>query len=315
LPESLHVPVLLESVLDKLNVAAHRDGIFIDGTVGAGGHATAILRSAPGARLLGFDRDPRSLEIARAHLSPFGSRVTLVHANYDTMGQIAPAQGFAPGTIDGILLDLGLSSMHVDDATRGFAFRQDGPLDMRFDPAARLPSAADLVNTLEAEELAAIFFRYGEEREGRRIAQAIIAARPLHTTRQLAGVIEKAHRGPRGRVHPATRVFQALRIVVNDELGALERVLPEAIALLRPGGRLAIISFHSLEDRIVKQVFREEATDCLCPPRQPICTCGHRARIRLINRKPISPNEVEIEANPRSRSAKLRIAERIDLSS
>jgi 16S rRNA (cytosine1402-N4)-methyltransferase len=302
-------------VLDGLNVAARPDGLFIDGTVGAGGHAAAILNGAPRARLLGFDRDPRSLEIARARLDAYGSRVTLMQTNYDAMGQLAPAQGFAPGTVDGILLDLGLSSMHVDDAARGFAFRQDGPLDMRFDPAARLPSAADLVNTLEADELAAIFYKYGEERESRRIAQAIVAARPLYTTRQLAGAIEKAQRGPRDRVHPATRIFQALRIVVNDELGALERVLPEAIALLRPGGRLAVISFHSLEDRIVKQVFREEATDCVCPPRQPICTCGHRARLKLINRKPISPDEAEIEANPRSRSAKLRITERIGLSS
>ncbi len=315
MPESLHTPVLLEPVLDGLNVAAHPDGLFIDGTVGAGGHAAAVLDRAPGARLLGFDRDPRSLAAARERLEAFGPRVRLVRANYDSMGQVAPSEGFLPASVDGILLDLGLSSMHVDDAARGFAFRQDGPLDMRFDPEARQPNAADLINTLEADELAAIFFKYGEEHESRRIAQAIVAARPLHTTRQLAQIIEKAHRGPRDRVHPATRVFQALRIVVNDELGALERVLPEAVGLLRPGGRLAIISFHSLEDRIVKQYFRDEATDCLCPPRQPVCTCGHRARLRLITRKPISPDEAEVEANPRSRSAKLRIVERIVASS
>lgn len=307
-----HIPVLLQPVLDGLNVAAHPDGLFIDGTVGAGGHAAAILSAAPGARLLGFDIDPRSLELARARLAPFGARVTLVHASYTAMSEVAPAQGFAPGAVAGILLDLGLSSMHVDEPGRGFSFRRDGPLDMRFDPTADTPTAADLVNSLDADDLADILYRYGEERESRRIARAIIAARPLHTTRQLAGAVERAYPPARsGRIHPATRVFQALRIAVNDELGAVERVLPQALNLLRPGGRLAVISFHSLEDRIVKAYFRDEATDCLCPPRQPVCTCGHRARIRLITRHPIIAADSEIAANPRSRSARLRIAERL----
>jgi 16S rRNA (cytosine1402-N4)-methyltransferase len=201
--------------------------------------------------------------------------------------------------------------MQLDQAERGFAFMQDGPLDMRFDPTSGEPSAADLVNLLDAGELADILYRYGEERHSRRIAQAIVAARPLHTTRALAEVVARASRGPREKIHPATRTFQALRIAVNDELGAVERALPATISLLRPGGRLAVISFHSLEDRIVKQTFKREATDCLCPPRQPICTCGHRASVALITRKPVEADEAEIARNPRSRSAKLRVVERL----
>ncbi len=304
-----HIPVLLNAVLNGLNVAAYPDGLFIDGTVGAGGHANAILKAAPRSRLLGIDRDPRSLEVARSTLAPFQERVTLVHASFETMSKIAPAQGFS--AVDSVLLDLGISSMHVDDPQRGFAFRADGPLDMRFDPAAGGSTAADLVNTLEADELADLIYRYGEERDSRRIARAIIAARPLRATQQLAEVVEKAHRGPREKIHPATRTFQALRIAVNDELGAIERTLPQAVDLLRPGGRLAVISFHSLEDRIVKQYFKTESTDCICPPRQPICTCGHRATIILVNRKPLSADDEELATNPRSRSAKLRIAEKI----
>lgn len=307
-PSTPHQPVLLDAVLDGLNAANRPDGLFIDGTVGAGGHASAVLITAPRSRLLGFDRDPRSLEIARSTLTSFGDRVSLVHANYDSMAQIAPEHGFA--SVDGILLDLGISSMHVDEAERGFAFRADGPLDMRFDPT-RGSTAADLVNTLDADELADLIYEYGEERDSRRIARAIIAARPLSTTQQLASVLEKSHRGPREKIHPATRTFQALRIAVNDELGALERVLPQAVDLLCPGGRLAIISFHSLEDRIVKQWFKHESTDCICPPKQPVCTCGHHASIRLVNHKPIAADDAEIARNPRSRSAKLRVAEKL----
>lgn len=310
IPNLPHSPVLLSAVLDGLNAGQERGKLFIDGTVGAGGHAAAILKAAPQARLLGFDLDPRSLEIARALLDPFAERVTLIHASYVAMAALAPTNGFPAGQIDGILLDLGVSSMHFDEAERGFAFSVDGPLDMRFDPTAKLPTAADLVNKLDAEELADLIYDYGEDRDSRRIARGIIAARPLHTTRQLADVIEKSHRGLREKIHPATRTFQALRIAVNDELGALERVLPQAITLLRPGGCLAVISFHSLEDRIVKQYFKTESTDCLCPPKQPICTCGHHATIALVNRKPIIADEAETAANPRSRSAKLRIVEK-----
>jgi 16S rRNA (cytosine1402-N4)-methyltransferase len=294
--------------------AEESGGRFIDGTVGAGGHAAAVLSLAQGARLLGLDRDPRSLDMARARLAEFEDRAVLVHASYETMAQVGPPHGFQPGAVDGILLDLGLSSMHVDEPQRGFAFRHDGPLDMRFDPSAGGSTAADLINELDAEALADIFFRYGEEQDSRRIARAVIAARPLHTTGALAQVIAAASRPARGRrpgIHPATRAFQALRIAVNDELGILERMLPIAVSMLRPGGRLVIISFHSLEDRIVKNYFRIEATDCLCPPRQPVCTCGHKASLRLITRKPISADDAEIAANPRSRSARLRVAERL----
>jgi 16S rRNA (cytosine1402-N4)-methyltransferase len=302
-----HMPVLLQPVLDGL--ALKSNGLYIDGTVGAGGHASAILDAAAGSRLLGLDRDPRSLEIARNNLVRFGDRVILLHGNYNTMESVAPANGFP--TVDGILLDLGISSMHVDEPERGFAFRVDGPLDMRFDTTSDGPTAADLVNTLDADELADLIFKYGEDRDSRRIARAIVAARPLYTTRQLADVLEKAHRGPREKIHPATRTFQALRIAVNDELGAVQETLPQAIRLLKPGGRLAVISFHSLEDRIVKQYFRDEATDCLCPPKQPVCTCGHKASVRLINRKPLVAAESEIAANQRSRSAKLRVVEKL----
>ncbi|MBN1966436.1 MAG: 16S rRNA (cytosine(1402)-N(4))-methyltransferase RsmH, partial [Anaerolineae bacterium] len=232
-------------------------------------------------------------------------------ASYESLGDLLPDWlGDAPGA-DGILLDLGMSSMQVDDPARGFAFLRDGPLDMRFDPTSGDLTAAEIVNTWDADELAEIFYRYGEERHSRAIARAIVAARPLTGTRQLADVIAAARRGPREKIHPATRAFQALRIAVNDELGAVERVLPVALGSLRPGGRLAVISFHSLEDRLVKQAFKTEATGCICPPRQPVCTCGHVASVRLVTRKPVQAGDAEIAANPRSRSAKLRVVERL----
>src|SRR5690606_15589262 len=313
-PDRPHIPVLLAPVLDLLRVNELRAGRFVDGTVGAGGHAAAILEAAPDARLLGLDRDPAALALARERLAPFGERATLVHASYEDMpAQVAAWLGEG-AQVDGILLDLGVSSMQLDQAERGFAFMQEGPLDMRFDPTSDAPTAADLVNLLEADELADILYRYGEERHSRRIAQAIVAARPFHTTRELAEVVASAYRGPREKIHPATRTFQALRIAVNDELGAVERTLPRAIDLLRPGGRLAVISFHSLEDRIVKQTFKREATDCICPPRQPVCTCGHTASVKLITRKPVEADDAEIAHNPRSRSAKLRVVERLAVS-
>lgn len=308
-----HTPVLLGAVLDGLRVADLQNGYFVDGTLGAGGHAQAILDAAPRARLLGLDRDPVAMALASARLLPFGERATLYHASYEQMAAAVTRWLGAdhPG-VDGILLDLGISSMQVDDARRGFAFSQDGPLDMRFDPTGGGLTAGDIVNTWDADTLADILFRYGEERHSRRIARAIVEARPLASTRQLAEVVAAAQRGPRDKIHPATRTFQALRIAVNDELGAVERVLPVAIGLLRPGGRLAVISFHSLEDRLVKQAFKLEATDCICPPRQPVCTCGHVARVAHVTRKPLQATDEEIAANPRSRSAKLRIVERLD---
>lgn len=307
-----HIPVLLDAVLTSLALDAHPDGWFVDGTLGAGGHAAALLEIAPEAHLLGLDRDPAALAIARERLAPFGDRASVRHASYEQIGALVPAWlGDQASGIDGMLLDLGISSMQIDTAERGFAFMQEGPLDMRFDPTSGGLTADEIVNTWEADAIADVLFQYGEERNSRAIARAIIAARPLTSTRQLAEVIAAAQRGPRQKIHPATRAFQALRIAVNDELGAVERVLPAAIDLLRPGGRLAVISFHSLEDRIVKQTFKDEATGCICPPRQPICTCDHEARVRLVTRKPITATEDEIMGNPRSRSAKLRIVERL----
>ncbi|CAG1008790.1 Ribosomal RNA small subunit methyltransferase H [Anaerolineae bacterium] len=307
---SAHIPVLLEAVLKGLNPHQQSRGKYVDGTVGAGGHAAALLTQAVDAVLLAIDRDPRSLAVAQETLAPFGDRVHFAQGSYELLPHFAAEIGFEPGQIDGILLDLGIASMHVDDPQRGFSFRTEAPLDMRFDPSSGLPTAADLLNTLDAESLAHILFSYGEERESRRIAKAVIAARPLRTTTQLANLIASVVHST-DHLHPATRTFQALRIAVNDELGAVERTLPLALKTLKPGGRLAVISFHSLEDRIIKTYFHTEARDCLCPPKQIICTCGHRASIREITRKPIVPDETEIRANPRSRSAKLRIAEKL----
>jgi 16S rRNA (cytosine1402-N4)-methyltransferase len=306
-----HTPVLLEAVLDRLQVAQQPAGRFIDGTVGAGGHAHAILSAAPDARLLGLDRDPVALDLARERLAPFGDRAALYHASYAQVGNVAAFWMGDDPQVDGMLLDLGMSSMQVDDAARGFAFSHDGPLDMRFDPDSSGPTAADIINTWDEAALADVLYNYGEERHSRRIARAIVAARPLYTTRALADVVAQAQRGPRQKIHPATRTFQALRIAVNDELGTLERALPAALDVLRPGGRLAVISFHSLEDRIVKHTFKHEASDCICPPRQPVCTCDHAPRVKIITRKPIQAGPDEIAANPRSRSARLRVAERL----
>ena len=300
-----HVPVLLHEVLDGLALRPGSD--VIDGTLGGGGHAQAILEAtAPSGRLLGLDADGSAVTRGRQRLAQFGSRVILAQANFDLMAIVAGAYHFVP---DAILLDLGLSSYQLDDGGRGFSFQGEGPLDMRFDPQHGRP-AADLVNTLDEASLADVIYRYGEERHARRIARAIVKARPLTSTRALATLIERTVGGSHERIHPATRTFQALRIAVNDELGVLERVLPQAVTLLRPGGRLAVIAFHSLEDRAVKQFMQQEARDCICPPKIPVCVCGHRARVQLITRKPIMADEHEIEMNPRSRSARLRIAQK-----
>jgi 16S rRNA (cytosine1402-N4)-methyltransferase len=308
---TVHIPVLLAPILAHLIPPDRERSALraLDGTVGAGGHSAALLEAGVGS-LLGLDLDPAALRLAAERLAPFGDRVKLVHASYADMAQAAAAHGWA--AVDLILLDLGVSSMQLDTPERGFAFKHDAPLDMRFDPSARGMTAADLVNTLTAEALADFLCRFGEERESRRIARAIIAARPIKTTRQLAAAVEAAI--PRrfwGDTHPATRTFQALRIAVNDELAAVERGIAAGLALLASGGRMGVISFHSLEDRIVKEAFRLAAADCICPPHVPVCVCGHRASVRLVTRKAITADDAEIAANSRSRSAKLRMVEKL----
>ena len=301
-----HLPVLYPEVLAGLKPAP--GGKYIDGTLGAGGHAAGILTlSSPDGRLLGMDRDPRALETARAALAPFGDRVTIASASYTHMADAA--RGFAP--VDGILLDLGLSSLQLDDPARGFAFQSEGPLDMRFDPQSEL-TAAEIVNEWPLDELADILYQYGEERHSRKIAQAIGAARPLRTTTQLAEVVVRAVGGRRdaSRIHPATRTFQALRIAVNGELDTVKEVLPIAVSLLYPGGRLAVISFHSLEDRIVKDYFRLQARGPQNDPALP-APAHFVPVLKEITRKPGVASAEEIARNPRARSAKLRIAEKL----
>ena len=308
-----HIPVLYHEIIHALQ--PQRGGQYVDCTIGAGGHAWGILESSsPDGRLLGMDVDPQAIDIARARLSEFGARVHLIQASYTTLPEQLASLGWSK--VGGILLDLGLSSIQMDTPGRGFSIQSDGPLDMRFDP--NLPtSAEDLVNSLPEMELAELLYKYGEERQARQIARAIVLARPLYTTHQLAKVVmfatgrNKGTPSPRGRIHPATRTFQALRIAVNHELDNLEVVLPQAVLSLALRGRLAVVSFHSLEDRLVKRYFRRESQDCICPPRQPVCTCGHRATLTVITSTPIRPSEVEVQKNPRARSARLRIAEKI----
>lgn len=301
-----HLPVLYKTIITALQ--PKNFGRYIDGTLGAAGHATGILtEAAPQGELLGFDLDPQALAIAREKLAPFGERAHIVQASYTTMKEAAASLGW--DAVDGIVLDFGVSSMQLDTPERGFSFLTDGPLDMRFSPKAGM-SAAEMVNTFGEADLADIIFRYGEDRSARRIARSIVGNRPFESTKQLADLILKSVGRPE-RIHPATRTFQALRIAVNGELDSIETVIPIAVSLLKPGGRLAAISFHSLEDRIVKEYFRRESRDCICPPRQPICTCGHKASIVEINRKPIEATEEEVQENSRARSAKLRVAEKI----
>ena len=303
---SAHIPVLYDEVLAQLR--PRPGGRYIDATLGAGGHATGILNaSAPDGRLLAVDADPEAIAYAGQVLQPFGDRVTLQVADFRHLQAVASACGF--DRVDGILMDLGLSSRQLADAKRGFSFSQDGPLDMRMN-RSQGQSAADLVNHLSEAELADLFWRYGEEHSARRIAKAIVAARPVTTTGQLAALVERTVRR-REKIHPATRTFQALRIAVNDELEALSQALLQARDLLRPGGRLAVIAFHSLEDRLVKRFYQQETRDCVCPPEMPVCVCQHRATLRVLTPKAVRPASEEIARNPRSRSARLRIAERL----
>ena len=275
--------------------------------MGAGGHSRALLEAGPGIELLGLDRDPDALALAQSRLAPFGRRVRLLPANFADLGSVL--EGFpAP---DGILADLGVSSMQLEEAARGFSFRRDGPLDMRMSRTGR--SAADVVATASAEELSRIFFDYGEEWMAVKIARAILEERsrePITSTRQLARIVART-KGDREKIDPATRVFQALRIEVNEELQSLSRFLAAAVEKLNAGGKLAVISYHSLEDRVVKSAFRRESGVCLCAPRLPVCVCGARRALDVITRRPIRPSESEVHRNPRARSARLRVAEKV----
>jgi 16S rRNA (cytosine1402-N4)-methyltransferase len=302
-----HLPVLFHEIIHALQP---RDGgLYIDCTVGAGGHAWGILdASSPKGKLIGFDVDKQALEIARVRLEQFMDRAILIKASYTKLAYQLKKMGVSK--VDGILLDLGVSSMQLDTPHRGFSFRKDAPLDMRFDSDS-LVTASDLVNGLPEKTLAEIIYEFGEERKSRQIARAIVAQRPVHTTKELAEIIVKVIRPGRGNIHPATRTFQALRIATNDELRAVEIALPQAIDSLATGGRLAIISFHSLEDRIVKRYFRQESQDCICPPEFPVCACEHKATIFEISRRPIRPDDAEVIANPRARSSRLRVVEKL----
>lgn len=302
-----HLPVLYHEVLNILMPVSDRR--YIDGTLGAGGHSRGILElSKPGGELLGMDLDPVALDLAGKNLAEFGRRAHLVHSSYLEMKSRAQALGWK--TVHGILLDLGVSSIQLDNPEKGFSFRADAPLDMRFNPEGGM-TAADLVNDAGEEELLHILWEYGEEQNARRIVRAILASRPLYTTKQLAETIEKAVGRSHKGIHPATRTFQALRIAVNDELESVSAVLPQAVELLETGGKLAVITFHSLEDRIVKHYFQQESKDCICPPELPICQCGHKASIRVVKPNFIQPGEKEININPRARSARLRVAEKL----
>jgi 16S rRNA (cytosine1402-N4)-methyltransferase len=307
-----HIPVMIREVVSSLHCRA--GALYVDCTVGGGGHAEAILRStAPDGLLIGIDTDGEALDEAKKRLAPFNTRMILVKGNFADMDTILT--GMNIGKADGILLDLGVSSHQLDTAHRGFSFALDAPLDMRMD-RSQGSSAYDLLQTLPEEELARIIREYGEERMARRIARSIVEKRnltPIRTTAELAATVARAlpHGAGRQRIHPATRTFQALRIAVNDELAGLHRAIAGGMERLRPGGRLSVISFHSLEDRIVKNAFRIGEKGCTCPPDLPVCACGQKPTLKVVNRKPIIPGEAEISGNPRSRSAKLRTAERI----
>ena len=298
---------MVEEVLQAL--AVQPGGRYVDCTVGGGGHAEAILEAAsPGGLLLGIDADPKAIQIAHSRLARFGDAVLLVEGNFRDVQTICRSHGFAP--VHGVLFDLGLSSLQLADEGRGFSFQVDAPLDMRFSPQQTL-TAADIVNTYAEEALADLLWRYGQEPHSRRIARRIVQEKPLETTTQLAKTVEKAVGHGYRRLHPATRTFQALRIAVNQELENLSAALEGSHDLLGYRGRLVAISFHSLEDAIVKNFFRQESRDCICPPDVPACVCGHKASLKLVMRGAIRPTPAEVAANPRCRSARLRVAERL----
>lgn len=310
-PEVLHTSVLLD---ESAEILIDGGKVFVDATLGVGGHAEAVLKRLPKARLIGIDQDTEAIELARRRLAPFGARVKIVHSNFSELKGIVDAE--EPEGVDGILADLGVSSLQFDRGPRGFSFREDAPLDMRMNPESPDPTAAELLATLSESEIADVIYRFGEERSSRRIARQIVEKReagtPVTTTRELAGLIERSvRRSPKEKTHPATRTFQALRIAVNRELDVLGQFISSAVEVLKPGGRLAIISFHSLEDRVVKQAFQKLSGKCTCPPRIPRCVCGAGKRVEILTKKPIVPGEEEMERNWRSRSAKLRAVRKL----
>ena len=302
-----HIPVLLEEVIEAL--AVQPGGRYIDCTVGGGGHATAILdHSSPGGQLLGLDADPEAIGIASFRLGGYHNSVLLLNENFTNLWTVAAEHNFYP--VNGILFDLGLSSFQLSNDARGFSFQRESALDMRLSPEQG-DTAEDIVNKLPEAELAHLIRTYGEESYSHRIAQRIVEERPIKTTLHLARTVELAVGRRRGKIHPATKTFQALRIAVNQELKHLETGLEKAMGLLGYGGRLVVISYHSLEDRIVKRFMNRESSNCICPPNTPTCICGHEASLKLVNKRVITPADDEVRLNPRSRSAKLRAAERI----
>lgn len=302
-----HTPVMVSEVLELLQVKP--GGLYVDCTVGEGGHSLAILSAAADTRILGIDLDTDALAVARKRLDAYSDNAVFVQGNFTDLESILKQHGQV--AVDGVLLDLGLSSLQVDTGSRGFSFRKEARLDMRFDPTQEV-TADQVVNDYQEEALADIIYRMGEEPRSRRVARSIVRSRPIGTTTELAGVVAKAvGRSARSRIHPATRTFQAIRMYVNKELENLSRGLEQAVDALATGGRVAVISYHSLEDRLVKGFFRRESLECVCPPETPMCVCDHTARIARVTRKIVRPAPVEVETNPRSRSARMRVAERL----
>jgi 16S rRNA (cytosine1402-N4)-methyltransferase len=308
-----HEPVLAGPVVDYLLPSLEQGGVFVDATFGRGGHARAILEAAAEAELVGIDRDPQALDEGVADLATYEDRIRLVRDDFENLAAVLERLGIA--SVRGVLFDLGVSSPQLDEAARGFSFRNDGPLDMRMNPDAPL-SAATVVNEYSEKELARVIRDYGEERFASRVARAIVRNRPIERTSELAEVVKEAIPAATRRTggHPARRTFQAIRIEVNRELDALQSALPDAVDALEPGGRVAVISYHSLEDRIVKRTFNDAANGCTCPPDFPVCVCGAEAAIRILTRRPVRPPEAETEHNPRAASARLRVGEKLDVA-
>lgn len=306
-PEKLHRSVLLDESIELLDPQPNE--VFVDATLGLGGHTQGMFEKQPGIRVIGLDQDSEAIDNARVRLKVHADKLTIVRSNFSAIRKVL--KDLEIEKVNGIIADLGVSSLQFDSATRGFSFRFDSPLDMRMDPESDSETAAELLETLDEEEIANIIYRYGEERLSRRIARRIVERRktghPVRTTKDLTELVERAvPRKPKEKIHPATKTFQALRIAVNNELGILEGFLKDSIGLLAEGGRMVVISFHSLEDRIVKQTFLRLSGRCQCPPRMPRCECGAAKLVEILTKKPIVPNEKEETENPRARSAKLR---------